>query len=146
MNHLINLVKRFLPIPLSIPIILHIVILSGILYIGRLEKLLSPDLQKVYDKIPILTIATTVLLLYLLMIASYIVLFIKYKTKLFPKFGVLWDKNKEPYCPSCRNPISRFIFDKKTNLQCIKCNHSLWLVSDNGTDISLEGAINLLKL
>ena len=148
MHYLTNLIKRFLPIPLAIPILLHTIILSGMMYIGSLEKLLSPDLQKVYAKIPTLTIATTVSLLYLLMVASYIILFIKYKTKLSPKFGVLWDNNKEPYCPSCKTLLSQsvidFDFDKKIRLECMKCDDFLSLVN-NGKEISLEEARALLN-
>jgi len=64
----------------------------------------------------------------------------------FAKFGVLWDENKEPYCPACKTLLSQSVSDfaKNVQLECIKCEESLSLV-DNGKEISLEEARALLN-
>jgi hypothetical protein len=63
--------------------------------------------------------------------------------KLKPKFGVLWDKDKEPHCPACQSPLSQAVFGGNVDLNCIKCNQTIWL-TDNNKDINLEEARELL--
>ena len=90
--------------------------------------LLPPDLRKLYDEIPILTIATTAILLYLSFLASYVLLAIKFGNKIILKFNLYWDKNKEPYCPICKSPLSDETGFKTqegtdtTQFNCLKCN------------------------
>ncbi len=93
-----------------------------------------------------LLVSTSLLFVLCLVVPMYIQLSIKYKrkTKLSAHFGVFWDNNQEPYCPSCEIPLSQMVFDEKTDLSCIKCNQSLWLTSKD-KDISLEDARALLK-
>ena len=93
MIKLIEIIKEWFSTPILILIALHLIILSGILSIGGLDRF--PALKQMGDKLPILTIATTAILLYISLLASYVVISIKFKDKLKPKFGVLWDKNKE---------------------------------------------------
>jgi len=105
------------------------------------------DPQQMYNKISILTITITAILLYLVLFAFYIYLCFKLHKNLKPKFGVLWDENKEPYCPICKNPLGRHTTKRggsaATGLKCVKCKESLLLV-DKGKKITLEEAKKLL--
>jgi hypothetical protein len=147
MDKLIDIAIKWLSKPLAIPIMLQIIILLGMLKIGGLSKSMPLAWQKEYEKIPILSIATTLALSCLLWVLSYFFLYLKYRTKLAPKFGVLWDKNKEPYCPSCSQPLAKYIGNHtkyRPNLWCNKCDKELSLVTDDGERINIIEAKKLL--
>lgn len=108
MDKITELIEKLLPLPVALPIVLHIAILFGIWHIPNLEDSLRSYLQLKYSAVPVITIFLSVSSLYLLMLASYIVLCFKFSNKFTPKFGVLWDKNKEPYCPSCKTYLSGY--------------------------------------
>jgi len=61
-----------------------------------------------------------------------------------PKFGVLWDKNKETYCPIHEKPLSghKVKMNGKivAGLDCHKCNQSFHLITDGGETLTLEEA------
>jgi len=145
MDTIIKLIRKYLPPHISVPLILHIIILIGILQIGNLQDLVTADLRQPYEKIPILTIGATATLLYLVLLASYILLCLKIRKNLTLKFGILWDKNKEPYCPIHEKPLSRH--KVKINgkivagLDCRKCNkESFHIITDEGETLTLEEA------
>ena len=148
MDKVLSIINRFLPPRISIPLILHITILSGMLYIWHLEKSVIFDLQRVYVKIPILTLAATAILLYLVLLASYATLCFKIRKKLKPKLGVLWDQHKEPYCPIHEKPFARHKTkingNTVTGLDCIKCKKSYPLITDDGKRLTLIEAQKLL--
>ncbi len=141
---LIEIIRQWISTPILIGLILHSIILSCILAIGPLES--YPALKSMGEKLYSLTIAGWATILYLSMLASYIVLSIKFKDKLKPKYGVLWDKHKEPHCPSCKAYLTRHPrSDIVMNFGCHKCNDFITLVTDDGKDISLVEAQKLLK-
>jgi len=148
MDRIFDIINKFSPPRITIPLILHIVILSGILQIGNLEKLVPTNLQPLNAKIPMLTIATTAILLYLMLLASYILLCFKIRKNLKPKFGVLWDKNNEPYCPIHEKSLTRHTVQLngkiEAGLDCTKCNKSVPLITDEGKRITLTEAKKLL--
>jgi len=131
------------PLHISIPLALHITILSGILYISRQEAWVAV-VKKVNDVLPILTIEATASL-YLVLLTSYILLCLKIRKNLRPKFGVLWDKNKEPYCPIHEKSLSRHRTKRNgktvAGLNCPKCNNqSFPMITDDGETLTLEEA------
>lgn len=76
----------------------------------------------------------TALVLILIILTLYLSSSLYQAKKLTLKFGILWDKYKEPYCPACRNPLSNY--RERTNLpptiglpqytlRCVKCNKSI---------------------
>ena len=148
MERLTALANKYLPPHISIPLILHIVILSGILYIGNFELLENLGSQKIYEKIPILTITATVILLYLVLLASYVFLCLKIRKDLKPRFGALWDKNKEPYCPIHEKPLTRHKVRLggtiASGLNCTKCSNTIMLIDDEGKRLTLPEAKILL--
>jgi hypothetical protein len=148
MKNITDFIYKHFPPHISIPLILHIIILSGILYISRQEFWVLTS-KKLYGSLPILTIAATATLLYLLLLASYILLCFKIRKKLNPKFGVSWDQEQEPYCPIHEKPLARHktkINDNTvTGLDCVKCKHTYPLMTDEGKRITLPEAKKLLK-
>ncbi|MFQ5714169.1 MAG: hypothetical protein ACE5GU_09065 [Candidatus Scalinduaceae bacterium] len=93
--------------------------------------------------------STILLLLVVLLLCLVILIEFSYpfnkNINLKPKFGVLWDENKEPYCPACKTLLSQSVseFFKNVQLECIKCEESLSLIN-NDKEISLEEAKSLL--
>lgn len=88
-------------------------------------------------------------MLLVLSVALTFFVYLKYKRKLFPKFGVLWDKNKEAYCPSCEIVLSEYNDNERHDnpiyeFRCIKCNSYIQLMN-LGKSISLLEAQKLLK-
>ena len=76
-----------------------------------------------------------------------LVIYFYLKTRLIPKFGVLWDKKKEPHCTNCEKPFGRYKVRLGTNaagLYCVKCKQSLPLMTDEGERITLIKAKKLL--
>ena len=73
---------------------------------------------------------------------------IKNKIKLRPKFGVLWDRNKEPYCPICENPLARYKVrlsgKTETGFNCANCDKRFSLITDEGKRITVIEAKKLL--
>lgn len=87
----------------------------------------------------------------LCILLSFLSLFIYLilKTKLTPKFGILWDrKNKEPYCPIHKNPLARHKTkignDLATGLDCRQCDKSYPLIDDFGKTLTLTESKKLL--
>jgi len=72
------------------------------------------------------------------------------RKKLSPNFGVVWDKNNEPYCPIHEKPFARHKTkineNMVTGLDCAKCNNKSYpLITDEGKRITLVEAKKLLK-
>lgn len=145
----LNDIIKKLPLAIAIPIALHLTILLGITQINRLDTAF-PYLASMRSGNPLITTVITLSLLYLLMVASYVILYIKYRNKLFPKFGLLWDRRKEPYCPSCRNPLSQYLKCRFSNegvaekvFWCVKCDKYIYL-THNADVIELDEAKKML--
>jgi hypothetical protein len=81
------------------------------------------------------------------------------ESKLFLKFGALWDGLNNPYCPSCKNPLPQklkgpFVFAVGSTsgkssvkvspavpvLECVQCNKEITLIDDDGKQIALKDA------
>jgi len=147
MGKIIDLINKYLPPYISIPLILYIVVLSGMIYTWPREVLVISDLQTMCGKMPISTIVSTAILLYLILLASYVLLCFRIRKNLKPRFGVLWDKNKEPYCPIHEKPFTRYqvkLEKIETGLRCNKCDKTVKLINNEGKRITLVEAKKLL--
>lgn len=63
------------------------------------------------------------------------------------KFGAYWDKDKNPYCPGCKTPLSAkegARYDQ--TLSCSKCKTDLKLVNEIGKSMTLGGARKSLDI
>lgn len=138
----------------SIPSLL----LSGILAIlgfafGAIYSEITPIfLQTILQPISKLLLlklffAATLIVFLLFVLSCYF--YLKSRTKLIPKCGVLWSKEKDPYCPACQIPMSEYsIHNSSPNdiyqMSCKKCGAYIRLMH-NGKNISLEDAQKLLN-
>ncbi len=131
-----DIIKETFSKPVAILIALHLAVLSGILAIGPLES--YPALKQMGDKLPILSISAWAILLYLMLLASYVILSLKYKDKFKPKFGILWDKNKEPYCPACKTLLSGYTEEPPDHFffWCHHCKTNVFIYHGKGIPLS----------
>jgi len=62
------------------------------------------------------------------------------KPKLKPRFGVYWDKEKNPYCPICKKLIATSYHDGKPldpYFICLKCDIIIRLRDERGNQMPL---------
>lgn len=67
-------------------------------------------------------------------------------SSLFLRFGLYWDKDKNPYCPLCQKPVSthNFYGEMKNEYYCKPCNHLIHLTGEDGQKITRKEAIDAL--
>lgn len=126
LDHLANLVAGAVGVLL--------VIICKALAPDVIPLLSSPRMQKVLA--PLLGISIILNILFGLCIWV-----IKPKPKFRVKYGVNWDRDLQPFCPTCENPmqwgdwvIGGF------GLLCTKCNQTIQLSGDDGKEILIGEA------
>lgn len=67
------------------------------------------------------------------------------QTKLKPCFGILWNKDTDPFCPSCKTLLTNYSNRGSSNdpswgFKCIKCDTVISLKTDNNQKIDLQMA------
>ena len=85
-----------------------LILLIGLIYQDVLLVIYPEVIQKLPKEV-FLKITTVAIILFALSSALSFIFYLKLKNELIPKFGVLWDKNKEAYCPACRIPLSHYV-------------------------------------
>lgn len=61
------------------------------------------------------------------------------------KYGIYWDKDKNPHCPSCKTPVATYNeYSSGKGYFCKPCKKLFPLADASGNDISPEQAINEL--
>ena len=148
MDTFMTWLKDQLPARISIPLTLLIIILIGTLRFP-LETYTPDALQNQLSKTPTIRWVATLVLSTLLLSLYYLNIYRAFRNKLTPKFGVLWDKNKEAYCPACQIPLSDYReFKNSSNkisyvFHCMKCDKMI-PITNNGAALKLEEARNML--
>jgi hypothetical protein len=121
--------------------------LIGSIYSEAFQTILPTVLQEM-SKTLILKMLLVAIIICVLLIALSFAIYFHFKTKLIPKFGVVWDKNKEPYCPTCEKPLAKHLAKFEDNIiagiDCVKCKKSFTLLTDEGGRITLIEAKQLL--
>lgn len=124
-----------------------LILLIGAIYQDILPILYPEIIQKLPKEV-FLKITTLAILLFVLSSVLSFIFYLKLKNKLTPKFGVVWDKGKEPYCPNCEKPLKKYTFELDGNItagiDCAKCNKSFKLITDEGERLTLPEAKTLL--
>lgn len=118
----------------------------GAIYFEVLPIIL-PSLIEQLPKTLLLKILSVLSVAILLLILVSIALYLKLRKKLISQFGILWDKNKEPYCPACEIILSEYHEQNAPPIyefRCIKCNAHIRLMNF-GKSISLSDAQKFLK-
>lgn len=113
----------------------------------------DPLSQIIYSNVPKTILLLTPFILLILFIFS--ILYInhlrkKLKKNLFSAFGVYWDKNLIPYCPSCKTILSNYGFysggrKNYPGFICIKCDSVIRLSDVEKIFMSYEEAKEKLK-
>jgi hypothetical protein len=124
-------------------------ILIGSIY-SDLIPIIFPAIIQQLPKPVLLKMLTLAIVLFVLSLVLSLWIYNQFKTKLKPKFGVVWDKNKEPYCPACEKPFTKFTLERGggakivVGLACPKCGNHFELITDEGERITLAEAKKLL--
>jgi len=63
-------------------------------------------------------------------------------TKLTLRFGILWDKEKNPHCPVCRNAGVRFgVYQSKPSYFCNPCSKVYNIADASGNSLTPDEAL-----
>jgi hypothetical protein len=122
----------------------------GIL-IGSLSSeiipILLPIIIQELPKPVLLKMLTAAILLFFLSIAAAFAIYLKYKPRLIPKCGVLWDKKKEAYCPACEIILSEYWEQESPpfyTFNCKKCGARIRLMHQ-GKSISMSDVQKIIS-
>lgn len=112
--------------------------------VTEIAPILLPSIEAVATKKLLLSLLGLSLLLNLAMLT--VVWLLSKKSQLRLKYGIYWDKDKNPHCPSCKNPVSQY-----GNYQtigegyfCKTCSKLFPLADAAGNSISPEVVLNEL--
>jgi len=110
----------------------------GPLVLDTLSRSVSPT--------ALLRLLSMCLLTMMIEMSFVIYLILKLKTKLKPRFGMLWDREKNPHCPACQSLLADLgnCAIGSIRFKCLKCNQGIMLVNDKGSIIELDKAKSLL--
>lgn len=108
---------------------------GGVLLDKVLPEISRAILFKLWIALVILYIPTIVLILYL---------YSELKNKLYPKFGVLWDKKGNAYCNKCDSLLVDYISGTNNEVvnphfHCHKCGQKNY-ISDDATILTYDQA------
>ena len=122
-------------------------LLIGSIY-SDLIPILLPTIIQQLPKPVLLKLLTVAIILFFLLFIVASAIYLHFNRKLKPKFGVLWDKNGEPYCSIHEKPLTRHKVKLKedkveTGLNCAECGN-LPLINDEGERLTLPEAKKLL--
>jgi hypothetical protein len=115
------------------------------------------DLIQAAIPFPLLLAITSILLSGLILSTVYIIFLHKERkglkqqieAKPLFKFGVYWDKETNPLCPSCKSALTlsrRHLFQWSDGLipepipDCLKCDKGIQLFDDNGKELTFHEA------
>ena len=86
----------------------------------------------------ILLIKLSIGLFLVVLCEAGVIYILRKSSKLQSFFGVLWDKKRNPYCPSCKNHLSNYeMYGRYFGFYCLSCKKEVCLRDDNGAVIQL---------
>jgi hypothetical protein len=133
-NHIVTIISA---ITLSALAILYGIFENLLLNLGKTLQL---------SELAVLRLVFAILWLGLVALAFY--LREKYKCRLKVYCGLYWDKKLNPYCNSCKSPVTFYSVYKgyKSPLfYCSKCNAEIEATDENGNALSLVEIKKLIK-
>lgn len=109
-----------------IKLLLSAIVGAGLLLLGQIGLQLLPFYEELKKTISKDLLAISAAVFCLLFVACLIAL--RHLTAKKIKYGIFWDKKKNPYCPACKTPINR-IFPRNNiyNATCKKCKTAIQL-------------------
>ena len=62
------------------------------------------------------------------------------------RFGVYWDREKNPYCPSCKSPLSGYSeYHEGNGFMCSQCDKIILLMAKDGSNLPYRQAMEILS-
>jgi len=133
-NHIITIISS---LTLSSLIILYGIFESALLhFIAGLEFSSLTILRTFFA---LLWVGIIVLILYLNSL---------YKNNYFTRYGLYWDKKLNPFCSSCKSPLTfyeEYKGYKAPLFYCFKCNLELEATDEDGKSLNLKEARNKIE-
>ena len=125
-----------------------LILLIGSIY-SEVLPVVFPIMIQQMPKTLLLKLLLLAIALFFLSVGLTLAVYLTLKTKLVPKCGVLWDRNREAYCPACEIILSEYWEEQSPGnpvceFKCIKGNHHIRLMH-LGKNISLKDARKLIK-
>jgi hypothetical protein len=102
-----------------------------------------PLVEHVFPRIDTSELLWLVLLLCLTIATLVVILLSQREPKMKARFGVYWDKQKNPRCPACESPL---VMQRPFAFICQQCKKEAWieLRKESGERINLEDAQKLI--
>lgn len=112
--------------------------------VSEIAPILLPSIEAVATKKLLLSLLGLSLLLNLALLAL-IWLLSKKPPQFRLKYGIYWDKDKNPHCPSCKTPVAAYNeYQSGKGYYCKPCKKVFPLADASGNDIDPKIAINEL--
>ena len=112
---------------------------------------LTEILNTIVPKATLLLLLLSLILLLLLSVSYIVYLNKKLKNKLRQALGVYWDKEFNPYCPSCKNLLGNYAFytagtKMRPGFKCISCSDVVRMSDGENMFLALEEAKEIIKI
>jgi len=119
-----------------------------LLFVGK--EVLPPVLPVLLGKMPSRAILALLALSIILNIALLvIVLLVRKQQRLKVMFGIYWDSDNVPHCPSCKSMLCNYDYYRSDyggfGFYCIKCGKFVAIQDESGQNIPLPEALARLK-
>jgi len=110
---------------------------------SKIGPILLPAIESALSKGVLVSLLLASLALNIVFLALFWILHKKPEFQL--KYGIYWDKGKNPHCPNCKIPLSRYAqYQHGKGYLCQPCKKIFSLADPNGNHINPEQAINEL--
>ncbi|WP_303852671.1 hypothetical protein [Seleniivibrio woodruffii] len=86
-----------------------------------------------------------IMMLLLLVFILLVLVYVLRKTDMVLKYGIFWDKNNNPHCPSCKIPLN--IYGEYTignGFYCESCK-AVYPMADRGFEFSVSKARKIMN-
>ncbi len=84
-----------------------------------------PNILPMLQRLPnttIIKICIVAIILFVLSLVLSFVIYRSYKPRFKARFGILWDKDKEPFCPSCQTYLSDYTVNRNPDEYYFWCH------------------------
>ena len=112
---------------------------------SQIAPALLPAIDAALSKTALLSLLVLSIVLNLVFLA--LVFYLAKKPPLKLKYGIYWDKDKNPHCPSCKIPIAAYneYTTAGKGYYCKPCNEVFPLQDARGKDIDPDMVLKELK-
>ena len=116
------------------------------IWVGKkLAPIVVPALEQKLSKEVLVSILLASLSLNILVLILFWILNRRSKSEFILKYGIYWDRDKNPHCPNCKIPIGGYgEYDAGWGYYCKPCAKIFPLTDANGNDIKPDQVIGEL--